>query len=284
MPYGIIPAMQPNNTPLTVPMAIIIAGVIIAGGIIASRYVSPATVPAAGVQAQTATITLPDVSAADHIIGQTNADIVLVEYSDTECPFCKVFHGTMHTLVSEYGPKNQLAWVYRHLPLYKGGTNGKGMHPLAGKQAEASECAADQLGNDGFWKYIDLVYQTTRSNNGLPSEQLPVLAQKIGLDVAKFNTCLAAGTHTAAVDKSYEEGFAAGAQGTPYGIMVLKKPLSVKARTQVLSDLMAEVAKQSPGSTIPPDLIRFSEDGSKITFSGALPIEMMKVLIDAIVR
>lgn len=274
--------MQPNNTPLTVPVAIIIAGAIIAGGIIASRYVSPA--PGTVSQVQTQTVTMPEVTAADHIIGQTNADIVLVEYSDTECPFCKVFHGTMHTLISEYGPKNQLAWVYRHLPLYKGGANGKGLHPLAGQQAEASECAADQLGNDGFWKYIDLVYQTTRSNNGLPSEQLPILAKKVGLDVAKFNTCLASGKHAAAIEKSYEEGFAAGAQGTPYGIMVLKKPLSAKARTQVLNDLMTAVATQSPGSTIPPDLVRFSEDGSKITFSGALPIEMMKVVIDAIVK
>ena len=270
-----------NQTPLTVPTAIIIAGVIIAGGIIASRYVSPT--PSGSSQVQTQSITMPEVTAQDHIIGQTNADIVLVEYSDTECPFCKVFHGTMHTLVSEYGPKNQLAWVYRHLPLYKGGANGKGMHPLAGQQAEASECAADQLGNDGFWKYIDLVYQTTRSNNGLPSEQLPILAKKIGLDVTKFKTCLASGTHTAAIDKSYEEGFAAGAQGTPYGIMVLKKPLNTKAREQVLKDLVTAVAKSSPGSTIPPDLVRFSEDGSKITFSGALPIDLMKILIEAVI-
>jgi len=274
--------MQPNNTPLTVPTAIIIAGIIIAGGIVASRYV-PST-QGTGPQAQLQDVVMPDVDSQDHIIGQTDADIVLVEYSDTECPFCKVFHGTMHTLISEYGPRNELAWVYRHLPLYKGGANGKGLHPLAGKQAEASECAADQLDNDGFWKYIDLVYQTTKSNNGLPSEQLPILAKKIGLDVTTFNSCLASGKHTAAVDKSYEEGFTAGAQGTPYGIMMLKKPLSAEARTQVLNDLMTTIAKQSPGSTIPPDLVRFSEDGSKITFSGALPIEMMRVLIDAVVK
>ncbi len=275
--------MQTQQGPLTVPVAIIIAGIIIAGGVIASKYVSPS--PAiGGQQIQTQVVALPPVSAEDHIIGKTDAEIVLVEYSDTECPFCKVFHGTMHALISEYGPKNELAWVYRHLPLYKGGAAGTGLHPLAGKQAEATECAADQLGNDGFWKYTDLVYQTTKSNNGLPSEQLPIIAQKVGLNVTEFNTCLSSGKHTAAVAKSYDDGFAAGAQGTPYGIMVLKKPLNSKARQQVLNDLLAAVAKQSPGSAIPADLIRFSEDGTKITFSGALPIEMMKVVIDSIVK
>lgn len=283
MPYGIIPAMQPNNTPLTVPVAIIIAGAIIAGGIIASRYVSPATVPAAGVQAQTASVTLPAVSAADHIIGQTNADIVLVEYSDTECPFCKVFHGTMHTLVSEYGPKNQLAWVYRHLPLYKPDAQGRALHSKAGKEAEATECAFDQGGNDAFWKYIDVLYQKTKSNNTLDLAQLPVMAKEIGLNVAEFNSCLSSGKYTETIAKSYDEAFTAGAQGTPYNILILKKPLSEKARQQVLNDIVKAVAKQSPGSTIPADLVGFSDDGTKITFSGALPIEMMRVLIEAII-
>lgn len=271
-----------NQTPLTVPAAIIIAGVIIAGGIVASRYVSPTqTVPAQ--QAQTTAVTLPAVSAADHIIGKTNADIVLVEYSDTECPFCKVFHGTMHTLISEYGPKNRLAWVYRHLPLYKPDAQGRSLHSKAGKEAEATECAFDQGGNDVFWKYLDLVYQTTGSNNSLDPAQLPIIAKKAGLNVTAFNTCLSSGTHTEAIAKSYDEGFVAGAQGTPYNILMLKKPLSQKARQQVLNEVIKSVTKTSPNASIPPDLINFSEDGSKITFSGALPVEMMRVLIQAII-
>ncbi|MEI6346285.1 MAG: thioredoxin domain-containing protein [bacterium] len=272
-----------NQTPLTVPVAIVVAGIIIAGGIIASRYVSP-TVNTPTTQATTKTVTLPAVSATDHIIGKTDADIVLVEYSDTECPFCKVFHGTMHTLISEYGPKNQLAWVYRHLPLYKPDAQGRSLHSKAGKESEATECAYDQGGNDAFWKYIDLVYQTTTSNNTLDSAKLPVIAKQAGLNVANFNTCLSSGKYSAAIAKSYDEGFVAGAQGTPYNILILKKPLSEKARQQVLNDVIKTVAKTSPGSTIPADLIGFSDDGAKITFSGALPVEMMKVVIEAIVK
>lgn len=272
-----------NQTPLTVPVAIIVAGIIIAGGIIASRYVSPTNVPAAGTQAQTTNITLPPVTAADHIIGQTDANIVLVEYSDTECPFCKVFHGTMHTLISEYGPKNQLAWVYRHLPLYKPNANGQSLHSKAGKESEATECAFDQGGNDAFWKYIDLLYQTTPSNNGLDPAQLSVIANKVGLDPKAFGGCMLSNKFQAKVDAQYDEAFAAGAQGTPYNILILKKPLSEKARQQVFNDIVKAVAKSSPGSSVPADLVRFSDDGSKITFSGALPIDLMKILIEAVI-
>ena len=207
MAYGIIPAMQSNNTPLTVPLAIIIAGAIIAGGIIASRYVSPAIAPAAGTQAQTTTVTLPAVSAADHIIGQTNADIVLVEYSDTECPFCKVFHGTMHTLISEYGPKNQLAWVYRHLPLYRPDAQGRALHSKAGKESEATECAFDQGGNDAS-VFIDVLAKD-KIQYTLDLAQLPVMA-KASADVAEFNSA-SSGKYTEAISKSYE-AFIAGAQ------------------------------------------------------------------------
>ncbi len=93
--------------------------------------------------------TFRPVDDTDHIIGSKDAEIIVIEYSDTECPFCKRFHETMHQAVDAYDGK--VAWVYRHFPLTS-------IHPLAESGAIASECAATLGGNDMFWKYLDALF------------------------------------------------------------------------------------------------------------------------------
>lgn len=99
-------------------------------------------------QIEPAAITIPEVSEDDHILGAKNAELVLVEYSDTKCPFCQQFHMTMQQLLAANSDK--LAWVYRHFPLAQ-------LHPTAPKEAEAIECAAEQGGNEAFWSFADAV-------------------------------------------------------------------------------------------------------------------------------
>lgn len=96
--------------------------------------------------------TIRPISADDHIIGDPNAKIIIVEYSDLDCPFCKVFHGTMHRIVEE---NKDVAWVYRHYPLTQ-------LHPNALAKAEETECAWEQGGNDAFWKYADKVFEVAK--------------------------------------------------------------------------------------------------------------------------
>lgn len=100
---------------------------------------------------------LPDVqirpvSTDDHILGDINARIIIVEYSDLDCPFCKVFHATMHRVVKESG--GDLAWVYRHYPIPQ-------LHPNAFAKAEETECAWELGGNEAFWKYTNRVFEVT---------------------------------------------------------------------------------------------------------------------------
>lgn len=89
-------------------------------------------------------------SANDHIIGSATAPIVLVEYSDFQCPYCQMIHESLQKLVSESDGK--IAWVYRHLPLYQ-------IHPQAEPAANASECIAEQLGNQAFWQFANTIFQ-----------------------------------------------------------------------------------------------------------------------------
>ena len=174
----------------------------------------------------------------DHIYGNPDAIVSLIEYSDFECPFCKRFHATPKKLVEAYDGK--VNWVYRHFPL--------AFHnPGAQKQAEASECAAELGGNDAFWRYTDLIYKRTRSNGkGFPIKNLVPLAQEIGLDAAGFRQCLDEGRFADRVKEDYDEGTRVGVSGTPGNILLHNEtgkviPKSGAAPFDTLKDLIDEL-------------------------------------------
>lgn len=158
------------------------------------------------------------VDASDHILGDPNAPVKIIEYSDLECPFCKRFHPTMQQVLEAYN--GQVAWVYRHFPL-------DSIHPKARREAEATECAAELGGNAKFWEYVEELFRITPSNNGLNLSLLPQIAESVGLDAAQFNTCLNSGKYEDKVDRDLQEAIAAGARGTPYSIIVTGKSKKV---------------------------------------------------------
>ncbi|MCP4992977.1 MAG: thioredoxin domain-containing protein [Gammaproteobacteria bacterium] len=159
----------------------------------------------------------PVAAGTDHIYGDPKAPITLVEYSDFECPYCKTFHPTVKKVVDANPGK--VNWVYRHFPL--------GFHnPGAQKQAEATECAAVQGGDDAFWKMTDLIYERTTSNGkGFAIDKLIPLAEEIGLDSAVFKTCLDSGEMEARVLADLKNGEASGITGTP-AIILIHAPTS----------------------------------------------------------
>ena len=148
----------------------------------------------------------------DHIFGNPDAPISLIEYSDFECPFCKRFHPTAKQVVKAYG--GQVNWVYRHFPL-------NFHNPGAQKQAEASECANELGGSDVFWKFTDAIYARTKSNGkGFALSKLVPLATEIGLDGEQFQTCLDSGKFAARVQEDFTEGSKVGITGTPGNILL----------------------------------------------------------------
>ena len=151
----------------------------------------------------------------DHVRGNPNAPVTLIEYSDFECPFCKRFHETIKKLVAD--SKGQVKWVYRHFPLDE-------LHPVkARKEAVASECAAELGGKDAFWKFADRFYELTPSNNRTDIDTvLPQIAREIGLDAARFASCVASMKHGLRVQEDYENAVATGGRGTPWSIIVSK--------------------------------------------------------------
>ena len=154
---------------------------------------------------------VPEITKSDRVKGDRNASVALIEYSDLECPFCKQFHPTVQKVVDDYGGK--VMWVYRHYPL--------NFHANAQKEAEASECALELGGNDGFWKYADAIYErTTSGGTGFALDSLVPLAKEIGLNEAKFKECLDSGKMAQAVKDQMDGGTKAGVSGTPGNIVM----------------------------------------------------------------
>ena len=149
------PTLEKYLTPLSVVLgALFIAGAIYFGDGKPTTGNVPAPQGPDQAALQKALENVAPITAKDHIRGSADAEVIIVEYSDTECPFCKRFHETMKQIMAEYSPSGKVAWVYRHFPL-------DSLHQKARTEAVALECASELGGNDAFWRYADRLFEIT---------------------------------------------------------------------------------------------------------------------------
>lgn len=133
--------------------------------------------------------------------GPDDAPIVIVEFSDFQCPFCTKWHNeTYQPLLEEY--PDQIKLVYRNFPLTS-------LHPDAYLSAEAAMCAGDQ---DSYWPYHEALFE---SKYGLGEDALKQYAEELGLDTATFNECLDSNAYTDFVRADMEYAMSIGVQSTP---------------------------------------------------------------------
>ena len=259
--------MNENNKGLYIPAAILLAGFLIAAAI---YFTEKRNAPVTEVQQPVKEVGLPfkPVSADDHILGNPNAPVTILEYSDTECPFCKSFDVTMKSIMNTYGKDGKVAWAYRHFPL-------DSLHPKTRKEAEATECANELGGNKSFWDMLDKIYTNTPSNNGLDANLLPIFAKAVGLDQTKFNTCLASGKYAAKVEADFQDGVKAGAQGTPYSVMILKNALTDTQETTITNFIAQNGLSNN---------VTITTDKKEVVLNGALPLQAITPLIDAVTK
>lgn len=208
---------QSKSNPL-IPLAIIIAGMLIAGAIYMNR---------AGVEPQKITLEEPKsslanidafipVSSKDHIKGNLDtAEVVIVDYSDLECPYCKELHKTFAEIYKLNENSGKIAWVYRHFPI--------SIHEKAVKEAEASECVAELGGDKAFWDFISIIFEITPSNDGLDLAKLPDIADQVGVDKTSFKACLDSGKYTEKIKESYTNSLKlVGVEATPFSVLVVR--------------------------------------------------------------
>lgn len=230
-----------SKTDYLLPVSILIAALLISGSWIYSAGLKN-VVSNEKTADKTAQLVSPDIKnisedfSQDHIRGNSDAPVKIVEFSDMECPFCKKFHQTMIQAMDEYGKNNKVAWIYRHYPLEQ-------LHSKAKKSAEASECAAELGGNDGFWNYLDNYFEITPSNDQIDLAELPKIAENIGLNKTQFENCLNSVRYAEKIEAQIQDAENSGARGTPYGIVI-------------------------------------AENGKKYPIAGALPYEQVKLIIE----
>jgi protein-disulfide isomerase len=192
------------NTKLTIPLAIAVGGIIVAGALYATLPKRPAATggnPAL----------VRPVDTSDHILGNPAAPVVIIEYADFDCEYCKGFDATLRQTIADAGAGGKVAWVFREFPLTE-------LHPNALALAEAAECAAVAGGNDAFWRFADALY----AHQPADPTQFGALAQAAGVPGDAFATCYADASTTvsARIMADRQNALDTGATGAPYSLIV----------------------------------------------------------------
>lgn len=169
--------------------------------------------------------------ADDRSRGPADAPVVIVEFSDFECPYCARATATLDALLARY--PDEIRFVYRDFPLPN--------HPNAFKAAEAGHCAHDQ---GRFWEYHDRLFS---AQDALDVESLKRHAAELGLDTGAFDACLDDGRHEPSVDREMASGRDHGAASTPT-LFINGRPvfgaLPLEVFEQMVREELAAAARQ----------------------------------------
>jgi len=211
----------------------------------------------------------------DEVMGNVNAPIRIIEFSDFECPYCGRFYKDTTKLFKQaYVDTGKASFTHRDFPL--------SFHDYAQVAAEASECAADQ---GKFWEMHDMLYEKsieysaalqreeTPDHPFLP-ETLKEYAEEIGMD-SSFDECLDSGKYTGEVQADMQEGSSYGVGGTPATFVVFDGQLSGE-KLAMLDQIAASIAEQAGQ----PLMIVYNGGGvTTVSVSGALPFEFFDSIL-----
>ena len=145
----------------------------------------------------------------DPFLGDENAPVTIIEFSDYQCPFCARFWSqTLPLLKSTYIDTGKVKFVYRDFPL-------SSIHPTAQAAAEAAECVRDEAGgsNEVYFEYHDKIFANQAS---LSESSLKQCAQELGYNIY---SCLSSGKFRSEVLKDLDDAQSAGGRGTPFFVI-----------------------------------------------------------------
>lgn len=197
---------QFDKTKLFLPVSILFAALLISGAIFYTKGYNTANIGSGAPKSgETIKVSTDD----DAFMGAKNAKVVLVEFSDFQCPFCRRFwKETLPSIKKDFIDTGKIKFVYRDFPL--------NFHPAALPSAQGSECAREQ---GKYWQFHDKIFQEQDSKGEgtitFTITDLKQWAAKIGLNAGEFNSCLDSGKYTDEVQKDYNDGVKYGVSGTP---------------------------------------------------------------------
>lgn len=158
-----------------------------------------------------------------HGLGDPKAQVVLVEFTDFQCPFCRRHHvNTWPEIRRVYVDTGRMRYVLKDLPLP--------MHPHAPGAAEAARCAGALGGADAYWKMVDGLFEKSAA---LGAATYTSLAAELRLDATAFAACRTTGKFRAAIERDRADAASVGITGTP-GFIVGRLSGSTVTGTRVV--------------------------------------------------
>jgi protein-disulfide isomerase len=185
--------------------ALIVAGALL---IVAFVVLLPTLTPV-GAIATPAPFNYP--SPNDHALGDPKAPVVVEEFSDFQCPFCKRFHDeTEDQIIDQYVRTGKVYFVFRHFPIVDRDSPNQESH----NAAQAAVCAGRQ---NKFWSFADMLFanQTGENIGNFTPRRLEAMAQQAGLDLVAFRACYGSSDARAAVAADALLGSQKGISSTP---------------------------------------------------------------------
>jgi protein-disulfide isomerase len=184
------------------------------------------------------------INADDHTLGNKDSKVVLIEYSDLQCPSCKAYAPVLEQVVAEYG--DRILFVYRHFPLTQ-------IH-FASIAASTAVESADNQGK--FWEMQKIIFEnqdTWAKAGATEAEKIFIgYAGDLGLDVAKFTTDLKSEAIQAKITADLTSGREAGVDGTPSFFLNGKKiaPRSLEAFQEELNKAIIDTTVDNLNKTV----------------------------------
>lgn len=201
-----VPEKKDAMNPYMIPGSIVVAGVLIAAAVIYSTHSTSRGIHGFAGGNQAEIVGAGNLEDDDPFLGNPNAKVTVVEFSDFQCPFCgRFFHETEPKIIDAYVKTGKVKFVYRDFAF---------LGPESGWAAEAAQCANDQ---EKFWEYHDYLFNHQKGENqgAFTKERLKEFARALGLKSGSFDLCVDSGKYRAEVLKDTEAGRSKGVSGTP---------------------------------------------------------------------
>jgi protein-disulfide isomerase len=205
---------------INLPISIVIIGIIIAGGI----YFSNIDTKVEEKIVEKEIIEFSPITSSDNILGNPNAKVKIIEYSDFSCNFCKEFHPVMTKVMDKYAKTGQVAWVFRHV------FSPSEDNSISYQAAMASECVKEVAESNGlkdsetFWQYISEVFENAPTSLSL--KRLTSIAGDLGIPTEEFQDCISAERYADKINNNINDirniatKLGGSSFGTPYVLVI----------------------------------------------------------------
>jgi protein-disulfide isomerase len=221
--------MDENKSSLPA-IIVLVAIVIVAGFLLTKAKVPPQTNPlvkqtnTAPTEAPFDPASIPAITVQDYVKGPSNATTTIILYSDTQCPYCRVFYPELKKFLTE---NPDVRFVYRPTPF----------HATGQVEEKAMDCANDQ---GKYWEYFDAIYTSTDTENITDATRLTKIATGLGMNGTEFSQCFTSDKYAPKTQVYLDASRSAQIKGTPTSIIIGPKG-TVPLKGSVGADQLAKV-------------------------------------------